>query len=238
MSGLLIAVLALSVPPADGEVVAPTARPDTAATAESPGAKSLPVKAADYKVPPPRTGVELRDAVKAALPRWARVKDDKADAAAREFLVLYGELAADKKLARTGRDYLMAKVRIRLDQLSSQISKRIAKEKKAAAAEPAKPGSVKLPEGKVDLFAQRQGIGNVAAGMRDVGFGQQGMGPADNGQQLVDLIQQVIAPTSWEVNGGPGTIYYWRPVHAMVVRQTDEVHENIANLLEQLRRAN
>lgn len=238
MSGLLIAALALCVPPADGEVVAAKAPPTNTATAESPGENTSPVTAADYKAPPPRSGAELREAIKAALPSWARVKDDKADAAAREFLLLYGDLAADKKLARTERDYLMAKVRVRLEGLSRQITRRIAKEEKTAGTASAKPESVKLPEGKVDLFAQQQGIGNVAAGMRDVGFGQQGMGPADNGQQLVDLIQQVIAPTSWEVNGGPGTIYYWRPVHAMVVRQTDEVHENIADLLQQLRRAN
>ena len=60
---------------------------------------------------------------------------------------------------------------------------------------------------------------------------------ADNGQVLVDLIQNVICPKSWDVNGGACTISYWQQQHAIVVRATDDVHGQISDALEQLNRA-
>ena len=80
---------------------------------------------------------------------------------------------------------------------------------------------------------QGRGTGPAASGAG--GPGQSGA--PDNGQELVDLIQRVIAPSSWEVNGGPGSIYYWRPFQALVIRQTGEVHEQIGGTLEQLQKA-
>ena len=60
---------------------------------------------------------------------------------------------------------------------------------------------------------------------------------ADDGQALVDLIQNTISPKSWEMNGGACTIYYWQPQHAIVVRATGDVHDDISDALEQLNRA-
>jgi type 1 glutamine amidotransferase len=48
----------------------------------------------------------------------------------------------------------------------------------------------------------------------------------------------VIAPGTWDVNGGAGSIYYWAPGHAMVILQTDDVHDQIADVLLQLQNAN
>jgi hypothetical protein len=67
------------------------------------------------------------------------------------------------------------------------------------------------------------------------------LGPAraaandDYGEDLAELIQATIAPASWDVNGGPGTIRYFRPLRVLVVRQTTEVHEAIGGLLPGLR---
>lgn len=64
-------------------------------------------------------------------------------------------------------------------------------------------------------------------------------GPAparDHAQELIDLIQQTIAPKSWDVNGGPGAIRFWRPGLALVITQTDEIHGQVSGLAEQLRR--
>lgn len=60
-------------------------------------------------------------------------------------------------------------------------------------------------------------------------------GPAERaqGQQLVNLIQSVIAPESWEVNGGRGSITYWDAWHVLVVRQTGDVHAQVGGLLNQ-----
>jgi hypothetical protein len=75
--------------------------------------------------------------------------------------------------------------------------------------------------------------------MWGVGFGL-GMGsPAqdDAGPVLVDLIQKTIAPGHWAPQGGPGTIYYWRPGRALIIRASQEAHEQIGDLLRQLERA-
>ena len=64
----------------------------------------------------------------------------------------------------------------------------------------------------------------------------QGGGPQDDGPALIDLIQATIAPQSWDTNGGPGTIKYWPAWHVLVVRQTDDVHEQIGGAVRGLRK--
>lgn len=58
----------------------------------------------------------------------------------------------------------------------------------------------------------------------------------DHGDQLLDVIQTTVKPHTWERKGGRGTGYYWRPGRAMIIRQTQDAHEEIQSLLEQLRR--
>lgn len=63
-------------------------------------------------------------------------------------------------------------------------------------------------------------------------------GPADTAQarRLIDLIQTTIAPETWDVNGGKGSIRYYSPLQVLVVRQTGEVHHQLGGVLGQLRR--
>lgn len=63
-----------------------------------------------------------------------------------------------------------------------------------------------------------------------------GGGVIDNGWQLVELIQQTIEPGFWDTTGGPGTIYYFALKRALVVRATSEVHVDLGNTLQQLKR--
>ena len=63
---------------------------------------------------------------------WAKATDQEADAAARELLGIYREIQQDTRMARSQRETLRVTVRARLDQLCTQISKRIAKEKAVA----------------------------------------------------------------------------------------------------------
>ncbi len=58
----------------------------------------------------------------------------------------------------------------------------------------------------------------------------------DRARQLIELIQRTICPDSWDVNGGRGTIYYYAPAHALVVRQRGEIHRELRGLLRQLRK--
>jgi hypothetical protein len=63
-----------------------------------------------------------------------------------------------------------------------------------------------------------------------------GGGPvAARAQELIDLIQSTIAPESWAVNGGRGTIVFYSPLNVLVIRQTAEVHHQIGGTINQLR---
>ncbi|MFM7107953.1 MAG: hypothetical protein ACKOZU_05045, partial [Planctomycetaceae bacterium] len=62
-----------------------------------------------------------------------------------------------------------------------------------------------------------------------------GGGQADF-QSLIDLIQSTVAAQTWDTVGGPGAIKPFDTNLSLVISQTQEVHEEIADLLEQLRR--
>jgi type II secretory pathway component GspD/PulD (secretin) len=57
-----------------------------------------------------------------------------------------------------------------------------------------------------------------------------------NEDQLIKLITSTIAPHSWSAYGGKGTIDFHPPSMSLVVNQTPDVHEQIADLLAALRR--
>ena len=63
-------------------------------------------------------------------------------------------------------------------------------------------------------------------------------GPADarSAGELIALIQDTIAPDSWDVSGGKGTIRYYPNFHVLVVRNTAEVHRRIGGTLKQLKK--
>lgn len=48
-----------------------------------------------------------------------------------------------------------------------------------------------------------------------------------NALELIDLIQNAIEPESWKANGGLGTIDFYRPLNALVIRNTLPVHKQI-----------
>ena len=53
---------------------------------------------------------------------------------------------------------------------------------------------------------------------------------------LINLITTTIKPETWEAIGGPGSIEGFPTNLSLVISQTQEVHEQIADLLDQLRR--
>lgn len=52
---------------------------------------------------------------------------------------------------------------------------------------------------------------------------------------LIDVIQSAVAPDSWDQAGGMGVIDFFEPSAALVVSQTEDVHRQIARLLQKLR---
>ena len=55
-------------------------------------------------------------------------------------------------------------------------------------------------------------------------------------QELIKLITSAVAPNSWSVNGGQGTIDYFPLGMTLIINQTLDIQEQIADLLQALRR--
>ncbi len=170
------------------------------------------------------TGRDLRTEAQEALHRWARPGPTEWEPAARQFIDLYNRLQADKQLATSVRQELLTRLRTRLMDLDRQISGR----QRRDATHPATPSRITWPQ---TTYLAQVGPGARAAARADAS------NEGDPGEQLVHLIRTTIAPHTWDTRGGMGTIKLWRPGHALVVRQTDDVHDQLANLIEQLRRA-
>jgi general secretion pathway protein D len=60
--------------------------------------------------------------------------------------------------------------------------------------------------------------------------------PATRENELIALIQKTVAPRSWASTGGWGTIDYFPLSMTLLVNQTPDVQEQVAALLEKLRR--
>src|SRR6185503_2508619 len=68
------------------------------------------------------------------------------------------------------------------------------------------------------------------------GPGGLGGGVVADFDSLIDLITLTISPQSWDDVGGPGSVEGFDTNLSLVVSQTQDVHEQIADLLDQLRR--
>ena len=75
-------------------------------------------------------------------------------------------------------------------------------------------------------------------GGQNLGGGPGGLGGGAQADfdTLIELITSTIAPQTWDDVGGPGSIAGFDTNLSLVVSQTQEVHEQIADLLDQLRR--
>lgn len=75
------------------------------------------------------------------------------------------------------------------------------------------------------------------------GNGANGMGPGGMGggsladfDSLIELVQTTVAPDSWDAVGGPGSMSPFYANLSLVISTTQEIHEQIQALLDQLRR--
>jgi general secretion pathway protein D len=111
-------------------------------------------------------------------------------------------------------------------------------------------GQPQAAQNSADILAQVNNFGGPGGGLGGLGGlnnarqgapmaagpGGAGRGAAPDFDSLTELITSTIAPTSWQEVGGPGAISGYENNLSLVVSQTQEVHEQIADLLEQLRR--
>ncbi|MBN1591382.1 MAG: hypothetical protein JW888_17855 [Pirellulales bacterium] len=71
-----------------------------------------------------------------------------------------------------------------------------------------------------------------------MGFGPGGLGGGTQADfdPLIELITQTVKPETWQDFGGEGTIQPYENNLTLVIKQTEEVHAQIVDVLEQLRR--
>ncbi len=150
---------------------------------------------------------------------------------------LYAEIMLDERLAEsdTLRSYRV-KIRSRLLRTQQDVERALAR--RAKDSEPplqdASDDIAVIIASQVSIqltvlvpTGGRDSLSTFGAGS----YGWFGGAPRrDYGPDLVALIQRTISPKSWDVNGGAGTIYYYWPWYALVVRNTGEVHRQIGGL--------
>jgi general secretion pathway protein D len=81
--------------------------------------------------------------------------------------------------------------------------------------------------------------GSMASGVNQpLNFGPGGMGGGAQADfdSLIELITTTVKPQTWDEVGGPGSISEFQNNLSLVISQTEDVHEEIVDLLEQLRR--
>ena len=199
-----------------------------------------------------RSMYEINLDIKAFFKREAVAKEDGIwMASIRDVCHLYMTIKRDPRLAESP---LLQSYKAKVWSRMKRIEKDLNKAKKIRERRQDKKESSKSTEGiprsaiasPTDLtsqfLAEQMVMMNAASGGPStiVGFanGSWGGGTVeDYGDDLVRLIQTTIEPDFWDINGGPGTIYYYRPLHALVIRATSTVHEKIGGAVGALRKA-
>ena len=179
---------------------------------------------------------QLPRVVRAAIRSETQAAGTAHDAAVLRLVELARELDADVALPAGERRRLAAAVRRSL----VRAEHRIKGESKSQATEEvfAQLRDMRAPRAGVARNKARPGArGNLpGAGAVPAGESNFNRRTRERGQKLVELIQATVAPNSWDVRGGPGTIVYFDPTRSLVARQTLEVHEELAPVLGNLRK--
>ncbi len=154
---------------------------------------------------------------------------DERESPVLELISLYNELQRDpRRQPNTALDRLRLKVRVRLARVKDEIQKELVGLGATTPSTPSPSGSQDYPAA---AFAQEPIAPQTAhRGGAAVAAAQ--------GAALVELIERTISPDIWDVNGGPATVVYFAPRHALVVRAPSEIHDRVDGLLRGLREAN
>jgi general secretion pathway protein D len=104
-----------------------------------------------------------------------------------------------------------------------------------AGAETVPSGAVIDPALLAQINAQGTG-GGRGAPISVGGPGGLGGGTQADFEAIIELVTSTVAPQTWDSVGGSGNIKEFENNLTLVISQTQEVHEQIVDLLEQLRR--
>jgi hypothetical protein len=185
---------------------------------------------------------ELAEAAHAALRAEATASDTAQRREAIDSqIALHREIVGDPRLETSPfLERLRGKIVSRLRRVKRDVQRDLDRsstsDKQAVAAA---DRIATIDGGASSVAAQIANAGRAAAApaaFRPAG-GVALVGPnrADNGAELVRLIERTISPAIWDVNGGPATIVYFGPLHVLVVRAPSEVHHSLGPLLGGLR---
>ncbi|REK12953.1 MAG: hypothetical protein DWQ37_10015 [Planctomycetota bacterium] len=235
----------------------PAASPDDSPSAHESGPSAFEQKTEM------RDAQELRDAVHETLRRQATTEGAAQEAALRDLTDLYAELMGPTRLNAQQQLQFRGMVRSRLLRTAKRLKRELARAEanrdesdrdESDRDDADAPKSVELPPVWQAALAQVAGnLGGQAAGAaggnvnpniffqggaaagRAAAGGTLAAQTAANAEQLIELIQTTIAPASWQVNGGQGTIMYFAPKQVLVIRQTGGVHNQLGQALGGLR---
>jgi hypothetical protein len=168
--------------------------------------------------PVPKAAIERPDELRAAyadaVRRSARKEHPNPFTVAPQLVNLYRQLDSDRSLAHTERSKMQRGLKFRLESLRDRLLRDALAQKRQQQRNEFRARRA----GRISKPGDSAGGGEIA-----------------NAVELIELIQNTIAPDTWDVNGGNGSISYFRLLKVLVVRQTGEVHHQIGNGLSKLK---
>ena len=162
-------------------------------------------------------------------------------AAIRDLCTLAIEIRYDRRFERSVRmQGLMKKIRSRLDRIAKKEAKRINRERSdfdLLAQE------VSVEDSIDDALSNNLELSGFASGgplaFFSQTYGANGGGIIRaNADDLIRLIQSTISPSFWDVNGGVGSIHFYAPLNALVIRATEDIHYRIGGSIGKMHRLN
>jgi len=197
----------------------------------------------------PRAYHEISKDMRDLMKRESLAKTDEERATAiRALADLYLEVKRDPRLddAPTLAQY-KAKLWSRLTRIKKNLERQIARENDNSGRDQneidAQQAELQQAQGAGESLAAQMTLVSYSMGGPAKVFAESGGGAfgggaiRDHGEELVELITHVIEPDFWDVNGGPGSIFYYAPLQALVVRATGEVHRKLGGGIGRLRAA-
>lgn len=208
-----------------------------AADPGSPAAAAVPAVAL-------RRYHEIERDMTEALRSEARAQTPEARAdAVRKMCGVYRELVSDPRLETSDelKSY-KAKLWSRMTRIKRELEQRVARQAAEAPGRAPNDAEAQAIQDAAASLAAQMSYSNYTLGgpgyvLAHSGAAFGGGTVNDHAQELIDLIQRTITPNFWDVNGGPGSMFYYRPLMALVVRATSEAHGDVGGLLGALRRA-
>ena len=149
---------------------------------------------------------------------------------------IHAAIVADPRFATS--DTLKAyraKLWSRLTKVKQELRRDVARDTGRPAPDLAREQALRLSAASM---ADALSLADLAAGAPTGLLARGGAAQIEsNAQTLIELIERTIDPDFWDVNGGPGTIFYYPNLQCLVIRATGEVHGQIGGVLGGVRDA-